>query len=999
MRIRDNLPVISRGMGSIRVAAGICTAAALWASPATADSLPPQGFEAFSLGSPNGQSGWSKTGAFDHNVVNNTYGITSFNSKSLRISNAVTSGSFGDQTFSQSLVNEVGETTATNGGMSGGVRQTHFEYQFDIASTVPGAEQPGLSMSNSADRGDGARMTHLRFSDSPTGLQVFFFDYQDTVPYGSVGNEAAGCDGVGDLDNFYETHIGTDLNRAVPHTIRLTLDVIDGPLNDVVRVYIDGALVHTGTSWEDYFRWCEATGVSRTVDSLLFRTSGTAAPATLGNGFLIDNLRTGSSNGAGSAVTVEVGNDTLLPAPAVNGWFYVDEGTGGTGTLVAGPGTPPLGTGSARLTTNPTGTARPDFMTVDFEGTRLDSLTALQYSTYRASADAGNFLSISLQFDFDCDLNDNVTNFQGRMVFEPYNSPGVSGNVPSNTWQTWDTLSPNARWWMSASASNPLRKAGVATTPFNPYPISAPGSMEQIRAFCPNGGFRTKGNPAASLAAGAGVLLMRAGGPINNFDGNGDGVKIGVLFNDKTFNFEACTSTAPCDPNLPGAVCCSSTCAPLPASTVCRAAGGVCDLAETCDGVSGNCPADVKSTAVCRAATLPCDVTETCDGSSVNCPADSVAGAFVVCRAAPGVCDLPENCDGSLKTCPADAFKPASQVCRGSAGVCDPAENCTGSGAACPPDSFLPASTVCRASAGVCDIAETCTGSSGPCPADAFQPASLVCRAAGGVCDAVENCSGSGAACPADAKLTTVCRAAAGQCDIAESCNGVGNACPADALQPDNTVCNNGGVCAPADTCQSGVCVSGGGPDTDGDTVCDASDNCPTIANTNQADLDADNIGDVCDNNDGALNVTQIKMRIAGTGSDASYMRAKGDFVTLQSGDTFSAINGITVEISDGKPVPTVRTRVFPLSECVTTFGGIRVRCKSADRTATARFKSSSLASGVWKFTTKLKRLALASPLVGPAKAVLTYGPATNRVGVVQDCVTSFTGLSCRAQN
>ena len=36
-------------------------------------------------------------------------------------------------------------------------------------------------------------------------------------------------------------------------------------------------------------------------------------------------------------------------------------------------------------------------------------------------------------------------------------------------------------------------------------------------------------------------------------------------------------------------------------------------------------------------------------------------------------------------------------------------------------------------------------------------------------------------------------------------------------------------------------------PDADGDTIGDPTDNCPNIANTDQADLDGDNIGDVCD--------------------------------------------------------------------------------------------------------------------------------------------------------
>ena len=36
-------------------------------------------------------------------------------------------------------------------------------------------------------------------------------------------------------------------------------------------------------------------------------------------------------------------------------------------------------------------------------------------------------------------------------------------------------------------------------------------------------------------------------------------------------------------------------------------------------------------------------------------------------------------------------------------------------------------------------------------------------------------------------------------------------------------------------------------PDRDNDTVLNAADNCPDIANTDQADLDHDGVGDVCD--------------------------------------------------------------------------------------------------------------------------------------------------------
>lgn len=276
---------ISRRVFLLALCLGLLVVA-LGALTASADNLAVD-FESYTIGTVNGQDGWSSLGAagmgcaiYDHAVTNNTYGFSTFGAQSLRLSNAVTSGCFSDQTFSKSLVDEAGESSAVNGGLSGGTRQDYFEAQWDFASTTPNSEQPGLSVVASPDRGDGARMSWIQMTDTSSGLEVNFYEYDSDVD--------PGCSTNGN-DGFVFTNLASGLDRTVPHTVRVSMSFLDGPNNDIVKVYVDGNLEHTGGSWEDYFRDCEGNP-TRPVDSILFRTAGAAATGTSGKGFLIDNL-------------------------------------------------------------------------------------------------------------------------------------------------------------------------------------------------------------------------------------------------------------------------------------------------------------------------------------------------------------------------------------------------------------------------------------------------------------------------------------------------------------------------------------------------------------------------------------------------------------------------------------------------------------------------------------------------------------------------------------
>jgi hypothetical protein len=230
----------------------------------------------------DGVDGWSADGSagsgcakYDEGVA--ASGYSKFGQQSFRISNAVTSGCFGDQAFAKPIKGSVGETGATAGTFTVGTKRKKFLMQFDIRSAVPNAEQPGLFVSVSPDRGDGSRMSYLGFRDTPNGINVIFYDVQ----------------GKSNPANFVGDLIATGLDRSKAHRIRMTLEVKEGPSNDVVKVYIDCNLVKEGTSWENYYRYdseSHAEQSVRIVKTVLFRSGGTAVPANMGKGFFFDNL-------------------------------------------------------------------------------------------------------------------------------------------------------------------------------------------------------------------------------------------------------------------------------------------------------------------------------------------------------------------------------------------------------------------------------------------------------------------------------------------------------------------------------------------------------------------------------------------------------------------------------------------------------------------------------------------------------------------------------------
>jgi hypothetical protein len=183
--------------------------------------------------------------------------------------------------------------------------------------------------------------------------------------------------------------------------------------------------------------------------------------------------------------------------------------------------------------------------------------------------------------------------------------------------------------------------------------------------------------------------------------------------------------------------------------------------------------------------------------------------------------------------------------------------------------------------------------------------------------------------------------------------------------------------------------------DTDGDTVCDGIDNCPADPNTDQADLDGDGTGDVCDENDAELNVTRLELKHGSLDSsnDTSLYRGKGDFLTTPPADAVTAASGLSIRVKDS--LETDLTYAWAAADCLTTSAGA-IRCVSLDRLAKLQVKPLK-APRTHRFTFRVKRVGIEPTRAfnPPVEVTLSQGPI-DRFGPIGDCRASNRGLFCK---
>jgi hypothetical protein len=200
----------------------------------------------------------------------------------------------------------------------------------------------------------------------------------------------------------------------------------------------------------------------------------------------------------------------------------------GVGSMVTGPSTPPLGSGSANLSTG-NGTVGGDgsweLRNTAYAGTKLSDITALSYSTYVTQNNGQQFPYFGLMIS-----TTGGSTWDDILFFEPpYQTPGTgSGSLPDqgatlmNTWQTWDALAGG--WWDNNGFCNP----GTGVTSL---------------AAC----IATFSNPVIVNAGTLGGVRFNVGfaSATDRFNGYVDNFTIGINGSNTTYDFDPEPSTVP----------------------------------------------------------------------------------------------------------------------------------------------------------------------------------------------------------------------------------------------------------------------------------------------------------------------------------------------------------------------------------------------------------------------------------------------------------------------
>ena len=234
-------------------------------------------FSGYALGSVVGQFGWTDASpSSPDNAIVDVSG-----NRMLRLANDPSSGDFGGP-FSPAFSLSAGE---------GGAAADTLSFSFTIRAVNNVADGSRLEIDlGTAARDD--RYNFMAIEYTAGGLRLV----QNTP--------LADIDGNWQSNNFDwgagNIQLGALLDASAAHTIQVVFRAVDGSNNDIVEYYVDGTLVGTGSTFENFREFhlaqSHASAVS-SVNNVLFRTGEPAGvpfpadgPGGQRQGFYLDDL-------------------------------------------------------------------------------------------------------------------------------------------------------------------------------------------------------------------------------------------------------------------------------------------------------------------------------------------------------------------------------------------------------------------------------------------------------------------------------------------------------------------------------------------------------------------------------------------------------------------------------------------------------------------------------------------------------------------------------------